>query len=72
VEGSDAQCTCFQAECLGFRSHALLRAIFGLNATICMGNNSCVADFALRLKAILRLMALGLKACMLYINMNGV
>jgi len=31
-----------------------------------MGNNSCVADVALRLMAILRLMALRLKACILY------
>jgi len=31
-----------------------------------MGNNSCVADVALRLMAILRLIALRLKACILY------
>jgi len=62
------QYTRLQAECLGFQFqfHAPLTAILPLKIAICMGNNSCVADVALRLMAILRLMALRLKACILY------
>jgi len=37
-----------------------------LDAAICVGNNGCVADFALRLRALLRLMALCSKACTVY------
>jgi len=52
------QYTRLSAECLGFQFHAPLTAILRLNITICMRNNSCVADVALRLMAILPLMAL--------------
>jgi len=56
-----------EAKCLGFRFYVLLTAILCLNVTMCMGNNSCVADFDLRLKASLCLIALRLKACILYL-----
>jgi len=60
------QYTSLYAECLGVRFHAPPTAILRLNVTICMGINSCVADVVLRLKAILRLKALRLKAFILY------
>jgi len=63
---SKVQYTRLEAECLGFRFHAPLTAILRFTATICVGNHTCVADFALRLEAILRLMALRFKACILY------
>jgi len=44
------QHTRLKSECLGFQFHALLTAIRRLNGTICMGNTSCIADFALCLK----------------------
>jgi len=43
------QCTRLGVICLGFRFHAPLTAILRQNVTICMGNNSCIANFALRL-----------------------
>lgn len=59
------------AECLYFRFHAPLTANIRFNVTICMGNNRCVADFALRLQAIFRCMAPRLNACLLYICKQG-
>jgi len=42
------QYTRLRVECLGVQFHAALTAGLRLNVTICMGNNSCVADVALR------------------------